>query len=79
MSTSYVQGSIPPVFREELRKPIVALGSDQYQQIDARLSYSNQKHRAYEIAKRRGYIGFDLVQGSSYCNARAVSAYNPID
>ena len=63
MSTGYVAGSIPPVFREDNRKPIPDCGSDSIVYIDGR--WGNARAIAYARAecKRRGRIGFTMNAG----------------
>jgi hypothetical protein len=64
LSTGYVEGTIPPVYKEEAKKPIEKLGSDSYTRLDARLTNANLKIKAAEIARQRNAIGFDIRIGT---------------
>ena len=60
LSTGYIPNSIPPKFSEEYVKPIDMLGSDGIYYLDNRLSLDNMINKAYEICKKRNFIGFEI-------------------
>jgi hypothetical protein len=63
ISTGYVQGTIPPVFKESAKKPIPACGSDSIYPCDGRATLYNRIHLARKICRQRNYIGFTIEQG----------------
>jgi hypothetical protein len=64
VSTGYVQGTIPPVFKDSAKVPIPACGSDSICFIDGRLSLCNRVNLARKICGQRNYIGFTIECGS---------------
>jgi hypothetical protein len=61
LSTGYVAGSIPPRFDETYKKPIHACGSDATLHCDGRYSLQRIHKEALDYAKRRGFIGYQIV------------------
>ena len=70
-STGYVEGTIPPVFREEAKKPIPACGSSGIMRLDARKSLALLAGELVIACKARGYIGFTIERGG-LLNSRIV-------
>jgi len=70
LSAGYVEGSIPPQFKEELKSPIDLIGTDGVIVLDARLSLFNMFTFVNDtIAKRRDYndiVGFDIIKANSF-------------
>jgi hypothetical protein len=66
MSTGYVEGSIPPIFSEEEKYPIDALGTDGVFVLDARKSLFNQvvdiELRAAQLENVQHFIGFKIIE-----------------
>lgn len=67
LSTGYVSGSIPPIFKENHIKPIAALGSDSILIHDGRHNKETIINKSYERLKQLGknYIGFKIVIAKS--------------
>lgn len=63
MSTGYVNGTIPPTFKESAKTPIPACGSDSVAFLDGRLNARNYAREARELCKKRKFIGFTVEQG----------------
>jgi len=63
LSTGYVQGTIPPVFKKSARVPIPACGSDSIYFCDGRHSMRSRVRIAREICKDRKFVGFTIEQG----------------
>lgn len=78
MSLGYVQGSVPPIFREENKRPIEACGSDGVLVMDGRFSLNTQRMVAKEVCRQRGYIGFSLHEGGSFSVNRKVREYEEV-
>lgn len=68
LSTGYVQGTIPPQFKEENKRPINMLGSDGVFILDGRKSLDNliidSKNRAEKLLQK--IVGFEIVQAGSF-------------
>lgn len=64
LSTGYIEGTIPPQFSDENRKPIEKLGSDSRMWLDGRKSTQSMIIDAgKELIKRRGNIvGFNIYR-----------------
>jgi hypothetical protein len=63
LSTGYIEGTIPPVFSAEAKKPIPACGSDGVYKLDGRGSLYTMARQAAEVCKRRGHIGYTIERG----------------
>ena len=68
LSAGCVPGSIPPIYKEELRKPTEAIGSDGIMILDQRYALrtiipiaSKQLKGLNNMGK--GYIGYKVMQG----------------
>lgn len=75
-STGYIEGSSPPQFSEEHVKPIERLGSDGVVHCDGRWSLATCIEKAKEHMRSCVHmhdIGFRIMQGSSYSNARPLT------
>lgn len=70
MSTGYVEGSIPPVFRDDHKKPIEVCGDRGVVIIDGRLSASNIKEIARRECVKRGFISWKLFKGENFSTAK---------
>ena len=70
MSTGYIEGSIPPVFREDNKKPIDKLGSDGVIILDGRKGIDTLIHEVRDrISKRKDIVGFKLVRAGRFTNS----------
>lgn len=65
LSTGYVQGSIPPTFREDNKKPINACGSDSIMILDARKNTNSLFYDCLQVMKQRKFIGFKIIRANS--------------
>lgn len=71
LSTGYVEGTIPPVFKKEAVKPIPRCGSDGIM----RLSGRQAGHWADILrteCRRRGFVGFSVIAGESLLFAKEI-------
>lgn len=70
LSTGYVPNSIPPQFKEELKKPVNMLGSDGVYVLDGRLSLASMfglcKDRMEKLGK--SIIGFEIIKSDRFTN-----------
>ena len=69
LSTGYIQGSIPPQFSENNKKPIDACGSDAIVHLDGRKSiYNLQNDVRYHIDKMRrsDVVRFRIVKTNTF-------------
>ena len=83
LSTGYVEGSVPPQFKKELRRPIEKCGSDGVHILDGRKNIHNLVLDARQQLKRitqnkqpNFIVGFQIVRGTSFTNGRV--AYSNI-
>lgn len=67
LSTGYVQGSIPPVFKDENKKPVEMLGSDGVRILDGRLSLNsmiNETNNTWsKHVNKNSIVGFEIRKG----------------
>lgn len=78
LSTGYVQGSIPPRFDPAHRRPIEVCGDRGIVRVDGRLSARSVIDIAIRTAEERGFIGYQVLEGTSLLQAKPVSHYWPI-
>ena len=69
LSTGYIAGTIPPQFGKP--QLISATGDRSVIQIDSRLSHKNAMKIAEDECKKRGYIGYKILQGNSLLDCHA--------
>ena len=78
MSTGYVQGSKPPRFEAEARRPIPACGTDAYIRIYG--TRPQQLRHARDVCRRRGYLGFSVeTLGVSAVTIRGYEAVSKLE
>ena len=65
MSTGYVEGSIPPQYSEEAKRPIPACGDRSVIILDGRNNLLTHAAIARAEGAKRGYIGFAIRSGRS--------------
>ena len=66
MSTGYINGTIPPQFSEDNKKPIEGCGSDSVMLLDNRNSTNTMYYKCLsELKKRSKFIGFKIVKCNS--------------
>ena len=70
LSTGYIDGSIPPQFSDNNKKPIDLIGSDGVAVLDARKSTINLIFDAIKImnnhTKKSSIIGFELIKANDF-------------
>jgi len=70
LSAGYVEGSIPPQFKEELKSPIDLIGTNGVIVLDARLSLFNMRVKVCEVINKRNenknIVGFDIIKANSF-------------
>jgi len=70
MSTGYIQGSIPPRFSDDNRKPIELLGSDGCYPADGRFGLNRiifeAEKRANNLKNIHSIVGFQIIQALSF-------------
>jgi hypothetical protein len=79
LSTGYIEGTIPPQFREDAKKPIEAIGSNGVCVIDGRLNLHNALRIARRVCNERGFMGYSLHVGRSFGDSRVWQKYHAID
>lgn len=77
-STGYVEGSLPPRFEKAAVRPIYCCGSDGIIKLSGQRKNVGAVHVAREECRRRKWIGFTLIRGSSLLNARTVRKYEEV-
>ena len=78
LSTGYIEGTIPPQFSDNARKPIPACGSDSVLKIDGRLNMRNRVLIATDVCRKRGFLGFTLNAGASFSRSREIRKYQSV-
>ena len=73
LSTGYIAGTIPPKFDRSNRELIPSCGSDAVMRMDKRQGLGTAFVIAANECKRRGYLGFQIMEGRSYSDACAVT------
>lgn len=71
LSTGYIQGTIPPQFSEDNKKPIDLIGSEGVYILDGRNSLDNMINDCYNrLSKlnRKDVIGFEIVRSDKFTN-----------
>jgi hypothetical protein len=70
LSTGYIQGSIPPKFSDEHKKPIDLLGSDGVFVLDSRKNVSSMifdiEDRISKHMSKSSIIGFEIVKATNF-------------
>jgi hypothetical protein len=65
LSTGYIQGTVPPQFSDENKKPIDLLGSDGIVYLDNRLSLNNMIEKGFNVLnkhiKKKSIVGFKVI------------------
>ena len=65
LSTGYIQGTVPPQFSDENKKPIDLLGSDGIVYLDNRLSLNNMIEKGFNVLnkhiKKNSIVGFKVI------------------
>ena len=65
LSTGYIQGTVPPQFSDENKKPIDLLGSDAIVYLDNRLSLNNMIEKGFNVLskhiKKNSIVGFKVI------------------
>ena len=78
LSTGYVEGTIPPVYKEENKKLIPAVGSDSVMILDGRNCLYNMceqsKERMEQLNKNlnKGYKGFKIHRADSFTKENVI-------
>lgn len=72
MSTGYVPGSIPPRFDAAHVVPIEACGSDGVYILDGRYRLARCVAVARAECKRRGFVGFTIMQGETFSRSHCL-------
>ena len=72
MSTGYVAGTIPPRFDAANRQPIEACGSDGVHILDGRYRLARCIDVARAECRRRGFVGFTIMQGETFSRSRCL-------
>lgn len=76
LSTGYIKGTTPPQFDNDHRRPIELLGSDGILILDRRFTLENKHKKAeQESMKRKHAVGYQLMRGSSFSDAKQISQY----
>ena len=70
LSTGYVQGSCPPQFKDDLKKPIDLLGSDGVYILDGRNNLNtmiNDCHnRLNKLINENHIVGFEIIRAERF-------------
>ena len=65
LSTGYIQGTVPPQFSDENKKPIDLLGSDGIVYLDNRLNLNNMIEKGFNVLnkhiKKNSIVGFKVI------------------
>jgi hypothetical protein len=72
MSTGCVPYSIPPRYEDNMKKPIPACGDRSIIILDGRNNRATHVHIAREECRKRGYVGFTLNSGRTFCDSHEV-------
>ena len=72
MSAGYIAGSIPPRFSAAHVTPIEACGSDSVCILDGRYRIARCVAVARAECKRRGFVGFTIMQGETFSRSRCL-------
>lgn len=78
MSTGYVEGSCPPEFDDNNRKPIEACGDRSIIIIDGRTTKTNAQEIAKYACIVRGYVGYVLHHGDNIRDMKAIADYQSV-
>jgi hypothetical protein len=78
MSTGYVDGSIPPVFKDSHKKLIPACGDRSVIILDGRSSRYTHEMIAREECLKRGYLAYRIMKGGRFTTAKPVSPITPV-
>ena len=78
LSTGYVEGSAPPIFSDEHKKPVQVCGSDGTIQVDGRLNMQSIINIAKDRCMKFKFIGFKILKGETANRANPVSDYIPV-
>ena len=65
LSTGYVEGTIPPVFRDDAKEPVPACGDRALIRLDGRMSGWRMECIAADECKKRGFIAYRMLRGAS--------------
>ena len=72
LSTGYVEGTIPPIFKDENKKPIDLCGSDGVYILDGRLNIHSMISKALDVFKnhisKKYIVGFDIIKSTRFVN-----------
>lgn len=70
MSTGYVEGTIPPEFKEEYKQPIDMVGTDGVFKLDARIWIHGQINdcfqRYHQLKNVHEIVGFKIIEASNF-------------
>ena len=70
LSTGYIDGSIPPQFSDDHKKPIDLLGSDGVAVLDGRKTITNLIFDAIKIMNnhinKNSIIGFEIIKANDF-------------
>lgn len=70
LSTGYIDGSIPPQFSDDHKKPIDLLGSDGVAVLDGRKTITNLIFDAMKImnnhVNKSSIIGFEIIRANDF-------------
>jgi len=78
MSTGYVKGSAPPIFRDDAKKPIEATGDRATIILDGRHTLQDNIALAKDECAKRGYIGFMLHHGDTLNRSKPITTLQRI-
>lgn len=76
MSTGYVKGTIPPIYREPV--PIPACGDRSVILIDQRIKLEAADKIARYECEKRGYVGYAIYEGPRFSGATCVQQYKQL-
>ena len=77
LSTGYIEGTTPPQFSKENKKPIPACGGDSVLVLDGRNNIDNMISDAtnYNNRMKNKFTGFKILKGESFTRSREITDY----